>query len=410
MDTRFNAGLLGLAAVLSLGTASVAHAQVQFSASQLPPGVPHPGGVLSAPQAGVTAVAPPPAGFNVLSATAEERAKYAIPPAPDKNSRPQAYAAWEKAVAIPFSQTNRPVAAAPAIIQKTQVKHGPAKGLTKVPGSGTGQGVANGTSNAIVTTTSTNWSGTVVVIPSKPFAIGAVGGVITVPSAHQPLNACSGGWLYSSAWPGIDGWNSNDVFQAGIEADSYCSAGTTASYYSAWIEWYPDYSYSVSQPAVSPGDMIYVQVWNDTSTHGYAYFHNYTTGVSATYILNAPAGTTLVGNSAEWIVEAPTVNGGQSALMNYVFSDITLGQAWNYKAASVTYWQPGADPATVNPSLGGTLEYVQMVNSSKTVISTPYVESVYYMRFQNSGPSYQMPAAGTSASAASSAFIASSPY
>ena len=32
---------------------------------------------------------------------------------------------------------------------------------------------------------------------------------------------------------------SADVLQAGIEFDAYCSGTTTASYYSAWYEWYP---------------------------------------------------------------------------------------------------------------------------------------------------------------------------
>jgi hypothetical protein len=43
-------------------------------------------------------------------------------------------------------------------------------------------------------------------------------------------------------WVGIDGAGSNDVLQAGVEADALCyySYGypVTSTYYSAWFEWY----------------------------------------------------------------------------------------------------------------------------------------------------------------------------
>ena len=44
---------------------------------------------------------------------------------------------------------------------------------------------------------------------------------------------------------------------------------------------------------------------------------NRTTGDSTSLTFNAPSGTSLVGNSAEWIVEAPTVGGQQSSLADY---------------------------------------------------------------------------------------------
>jgi hypothetical protein len=53
------------------------------------------------------------------------------------------------------------------------------------------------------------------------------------------------------------------------------------------------------------------------STTATVYFTNRTTGASTSYNFSAPSGTKLVGNSAEWIVEAPTVGGAQSALADY---------------------------------------------------------------------------------------------
>jgi Peptidase A4 family len=77
-----------------------------------------------------------------------------------------------------------------------------------------------------------------------------------VPAAHQAFGACTGGWGYSSLWPGIDGnggAGGSDVLQAGVEVDAYCNGGRTSSFYSAWIEWFPNGSTRVSSPAIHPG-------------------------------------------------------------------------------------------------------------------------------------------------------------
>jgi hypothetical protein len=54
---------------------------------------------------------------------------------------------------------------------------------------------------------------------------------------------------------------------------------------------------------------------NATTAH--LAFSNRTTGVSTSLDFNAPAGTKLVGNCAEWIVEAPQVGGAQTAIADY---------------------------------------------------------------------------------------------
>jgi hypothetical protein len=128
-------------------------------------------------------------------------------------------------------------------------------------------------SNGIASTTSSNWSGDAVYNPANPFAVEAIIGEFVVPTAHQAFGACTGAWDYSSQWPGIDGYGSSDVLQAGVEVDAYCSGGTTTTgFYSAWIEWYPNASTRVSSPAIHPGDLVFVEVWNTSPTQGYAYF------------------------------------------------------------------------------------------------------------------------------------------
>ena len=101
-------------------------------------------------------------------------------------------------------------------------------------------------------------------------------GAFVVPVAQQAFGACTGSYDYSSFWVGIDGWNSSDVFQAGIEADAYCNGSTTAAYYSAWYEWYPYNEVRISSPGVAPGDLIEVYIWNTSRTVGNYYMVNYT--------------------------------------------------------------------------------------------------------------------------------------
>jgi Peptidase A4 family len=77
------------------------------------------------------------------------------------------------------------------------------------------------------------------------------------------------------------------------------SGGKTSGFYSAWVEWFPNSSTRVSSPAIHPGDLIFVEVWNTSPTKGYAYFYNHSTEESAEYVLTAPGTTKLVGNSAD---------------------------------------------------------------------------------------------------------------
>ncbi|MBV9862513.1 MAG: hypothetical protein JO267_10240 [Alphaproteobacteria bacterium] len=312
---------------------------------------------------GIGIVPPPPAGFNTLVATPVERSRYAVPPMPDPHVAPGAYRAWERAVAAPQKRDASPM------LEQIPLYNG--------PNQKAGEDVPQGLSSAAAT--SNNWSGYVYVDSNNPFKTEAVLGVFTVPTAHQAFGSCTGGWDYSSLWIGVDGWNSNDVFQAGVEVDAYCSSGTTTPYYSAWIEWYPYSETRVSSPVINPGDLLAVEVWNTSPTAGYAYFYDYSSEASAEYTLTAPSGTTLVGNSVEWIVERPGVGGGLATLTNYIDSAWSNGVAWNYTASSPTYYVIGSPPPT------GTLEQVTMVDNNGLGISSTVVEAGDFLWFQDFG-------------------------
>jgi len=151
--------------------------------------------------------------------------------------------------------------------------------------------------------TSTNWSGYAAANnlshPTKN-SVTAVSGSWIVPTVKS-----TGHNDYCSLWVGIDGYNSPTVEQIGTEHD--CIGGVQQDY--AWFEMYPGGSYSIGGFALKPGDVISASVvysgnnvftmtiWNDTQKI-------YTT-IPTSYTRS----TTALRESAEWIVEAPYLNG-----------------------------------------------------------------------------------------------------
>ncbi len=362
---------LGGAALLSAAMLPSVHAQ---DTTGLPASGAPPSSVVATHPLEVRVVAAPPADFNPLTASQGANAQYAIPPAPNPAVAPRAYNAWRRAVA---GAANR--VAAPVLTQ-TNISNGPLQKVgPTVPLANLNN---NNLNNNVVIATSSNWSGTSVVNSQNPFTVEAIIGEFVVPTAHQAFGSCTGGWVASSLWPGIDGNGSNDVLQAGVEVDAYCNGGTTAGFYSAWIEWFPFSETRVSSPAIHPGDLVFVQVWNTSPTNGYAYFYNYSTQASAAYQLTAPSGTNLIGNSVEWIVERPGFGGGLTTLTNYIDSAWSYGVAWNYAAMTQTYYFEGGNPPA------GTLQLITMLDNTSMPISAATVESADFLWFQDSGSAY----------------------
>ena len=134
-------------------------------------------------------------------------------------------------------------------------------------------------------------------------------------------------------WVGIDGYNSADVCQAGVLETVQTSAGgqTTISC-SAFVEWYPASAdiISASSFQINPGDTIEVTVETTGAGATKATFilDNLTTGQIYDVSLTAPAGTSLQGNSAEFIVETPEVTSGgttsQPILSDFLNSPVVL--------------------------------------------------------------------------------------
>ncbi|MGH9077162.1 MAG: G1 family glutamic endopeptidase [Acidimicrobiales bacterium] len=201
------------------------------------------------------------------------------------------------------------------------------------------------------TESSTNWSGGVVFAPSGQ-SFKWVEGDWVVPNVDAPTE---NQWYYSASWIGIDGDGSGDVCQAGVECEVYRSGSSITRHIYPWWEWFPESEVQVTNLAVGPGDMVTVLICTSGgagSTSASVYFSNRTTGASTSFAISAPSGTKLVGNCAEWIVEAPTVSGAQSSLADF-------GEVFFSVCEAVT----GAG-TTVN---GGTGDNINLTNAGGTV-------------------------------------------
>ncbi len=227
---------------------------------------------------------------------------------------------------------------------------------------------------------STNWSGFIAEAPNGTFTANEslTFSEFVVPVAQQAFKACTGRWDYMAFWTGFDGVKSSDVLQAGIDVDAYCSAGSTATYYSAWYEWFPNNEVLINNLPVAPGDLMTVEVYYTKSApYGHAFIVNQTKALEVSIAFNPPAGTVFEGNSAEWIVEAPKVNGSESTLSNYVGLLSSSNYAYN-SSTGVVY--AGSAPANMT-----TLD-VTMLNSSGLAISHCSLLSVIAIQCGDEGP------------------------
>lgn len=299
---------------------------------------------------GIRTFPEPPAGFNAVTASDEALAAYGIPPRPDRNSDAAGYAKWAKVVSSGAKRWNGELR--PRQAHNTPMRPAPALA---------GNGPAVSPSNTASFGASYNWSG---VVNTKALAKYSPKGSyyyifseFNVPVAQQARNGsggniCDGGWDFTSVWNGLDGFTgngANDVLQGGVDSAYYCDPSTAGSFYASWIEWYP--AGSVYEYYVNPGDDMYVETWNTSSTTGFVALYDLTQQIYATYSLTAPSGTLLVGNSAEFIVERPccrTVGNGVYLypLTNYIADfwdysgDFTFGGVQNYPGStSPTTWQ-----------------------------------------------------------------------
>ena len=163
---------------------------------------------------------------------------------------------------------------------------------------------------------SINWSG--YAEQGGPFT--AVKGTFTVTNlTTSQASICNQGtydqpsqYCQLGEWVGIDGFNNSSLIQAGIAEAPI--VGTDLVYIYPWWEILPAYETTITSMTVAPGDSVSVSI-GQTATPGYWYIDvvDNTNGESFSTVqfYSGPA------TSAEWVVEAPQSNMGQTTLPNY---------------------------------------------------------------------------------------------
>jgi Peptidase A4 family/PASTA domain len=234
----------------------------------------------------------PPPAFDPLSASAADLIRYGFPQRPTDPVHLERYQRVFGQLKHKFQYIE------PTFRINAERVHGPRR---RLPEAGT--------------ETSTNWSGGVVFAPMGQ-SFKWIEGDWVVPDVDAPTE---NQWFYCSNWIGIDGDGSADVCQIGVECEAFRSARSTSRNIYPWWEWFPLPEVQITNFPVSPGDMVTMLLCTTgaNATTASAFLTNRTTGASTSFSFDAPNGTKLVGNCAEWIVEAPTVNGAQSAIADY---------------------------------------------------------------------------------------------
>jgi len=291
----------------------------------------------------ITTFEPPPQGFNPIAATQAEITKYGLPARPEDAHHLERYTRVWAQLKGKFHYIQ------PTFRVNNEKSHGPRK---RQP--------------ADSTETSGNWSGGVVYAPSGQ-SFKWIEGDWVVPDVDAPTQ---NQWYYCASWIGIDGDGSGDVCQAGLECEVFQSGNTITRNIYPWHEWYPAPEVQITNLAINPGDMVTMVICTGQaagSTTATVYFSNRTSGASTSYNITAPGSTKLAGNCAEWIVEAPTVGGSQSAIADYGQVFFNVCEAATNNGTTIN----GGSGNNINMTAGGN------VVSQGLLVSPTVVECLY---------------------------------
>lgn len=157
------------------------------------------------------------------------------------------------------------------------------------------------------TVVSLSWAGYII---SQNFnsqrEVTAIEASWTVPQVNA-----SAGDGYSSAWIGIGGQTDKTLIQVGTEHDSIGEQGT----YNAWYELLPNFSVTINDVTIAPGDSIAASITliNSNINQWSIQLNDLTNG----QVFNKLVIYNSTRSSAEWIIERPTINNQISTLSDF---------------------------------------------------------------------------------------------
>lgn len=236
-----------------------------------------------------------PVDMDMRRATAEELVRHGLPRRPDPETEPRLSELWQRHMERGWEY--RPAELA---IDTVLGRRDP---LWRRPGHP--RGLENEGSFG-----PSGWGGAV----TRPTRLGArpfhgssrantVFAQWTIPGIFPASNPAAD--IIAGFWVGIDGWDNNQVLQAGVAVTVHPNA--TVEWW-AWTEWwtgkYKDPAVRVENFPVAVGDTVAVLVCAPTPDHGTAVIHNLTSGLVTSVGIDQPGKDIhSVGSTAEWIVE-----------------------------------------------------------------------------------------------------------
>jgi hypothetical protein len=161
-------------------------------------------------------------------------------------------------------------------------------------------GLAGGPHPTALTVFSRNWSG----YGRTQAATSSVAGAWTVPAVPA-----SGHDAYSASWVGVDGYGNGELIQTGTGQDT----ANGQSLYFAWWEVLPAPETVISSIRVSPGDRMTAALAKGAAGEWTITLDDLTTGQK----FSTAEPYRGAGASAEWIEEAPIIDGEQTTLADF---------------------------------------------------------------------------------------------
>ncbi|PYN52780.1 MAG: hypothetical protein DMD94_21085 [Candidatus Rokuibacteriota bacterium] len=243
----------------------------------------------------------PPAGFDPLSATADELEQFGLPRRPDPHRYEAAYGVWQRMMSQPLEIVP---ATFPVLTEKFDYRISVQALALKIAASDQLE-------------TSANWSGGYITA-NHTGPLLMVFGSWTIPTPNQPAGA-PGGDYRCATWVGLDGLRrySDSLPQLGTTQRVVVGSGGTTRTVEAWWQWWIRGANYPPVPFPAPftvqiGDPIMCGLAVVSPTRVRVFIRNDANGLFARYDVDAPPAATLLaaiaalrGAHAEWIAERP---------------------------------------------------------------------------------------------------------
>lgn len=266
----------------------------------------------------------------------DELLRMGYPPRPDPQKAPQAYASWLRMISKPATFIPPQMVASNSIA-------GPTAQLNYSTWSGFELRLCLNRSLecSLANDTSPYWW---------------ITGQWYVPSV---TGECCNTATYSALWIGLDGdltLGLKNLIQAGSEQDAFNVFGFAVSVYQVWTEWWPaQFQQFITNFQVNPRDEILTYVWLShypTTDFFIAYIFDLTTSQYTAVPTPVPTGT-ILGTTAEWIMERPQQSNGTVIpdLADYGIAGMSNTEAVRVNGEYVTYnGSVNAQIEMVNPN------------------------------------------------------------